>query len=45
MMGRWGLEGMKSFEQAELARKEGAQLQGELEHAIPVDLSTSRPTL
>ena len=36
-MGRWGLEGMKSFEQAELAREEGTR---ELEHAIPVDWST-----
>lgn len=26
MMGRWGLEGMGSFEQAGVARKEGARL-------------------
>lgn len=29
MMGRWGLEGMQSFEQADVARKEGARLQVE----------------
>ena len=28
MMGRWGLEGMRSFEQVDLARKEG----GKVEH-------------
>ena len=27
-MGRWGLEGMASFEQAGVARKEGARLGG-----------------
>ncbi|KLO20516.1 biotin synthase [Schizopora paradoxa] len=27
MMGRWGLEGMRSFQQASMARKEGARLQ------------------
>jgi len=27
MMGRWGLEGMQSFEQVSVARKEGAKLQ------------------
>ena len=26
MMGRWGLEGMGSFEQPNVARKEGARL-------------------
>ena len=26
MMGRWGLEGMASFEQPNVARKEGARL-------------------
>lgn len=26
MMGRWGLEGMQSFEQSSVARKEGAAL-------------------
>lgn len=26
-MGRWGLEGMGSFEQREVARKEGARLE------------------
>lgn len=29
MMGRWGLEGMQSFEQVSVARKEGAKLQAE----------------
>jgi biotin synthase len=27
MMGRWGLEGMASFEQANVARKEGDKLE------------------
>ena len=27
MMGRWGLEGMRSFEQVGVARKEGARLE------------------
>jgi len=40
MMGRWGLEGMKSFEQADLAREEGARLRSELEDTIPVDWPT-----
>lgn len=26
-MGRWGLEGMQSFEQANVARKEGSRLE------------------
>lgn len=26
MMGRWGLDGMRSFEQTNVARKEGAAL-------------------
>ena len=26
MMGRWGLEGMRSFQQASVSRKEGARL-------------------
>jgi biotin synthase len=29
MMGRWGLEGMQSFEQVSVARKEGAKLQAQ----------------
>lgn len=29
MMGRWGLEGMASFEQVNVARKEGERLQQE----------------
>ena len=28
MMGRWGLEGMESFKQKSVARKEGAALKG-----------------
>lgn len=28
MMGRWGLDGMRSFEQANVARKEGSKLDG-----------------
>ncbi len=28
MMGRWGLEGMRSFEQHNVARKEGKRLEG-----------------
>lgn len=27
MMDRWGLEGMRSFEQVNVARKEGAQIE------------------
>jgi len=27
MMSRWGLEGMRSFEQASVAKKEGARLE------------------
>ena len=27
MMGRWGLEGMRSFEQVSVAKKEGERLQ------------------
>lgn len=27
MMGRWGLEGMRSFEQASVAKKEGRNLE------------------
>lgn len=27
MMARWGLDGMRSFEQANVARKEGARLE------------------
>lgn len=30
MMGRWGLEGMRSFQQASMARKEGARLKGDV---------------
>lgn len=29
MMGRWGLQGMQSFEQVNVARKEGARLEQE----------------
>lgn len=28
MMGRWGLEGMRSFEQTRVAEKEGERLEG-----------------
>ena len=35
MMGRWGLEGMGSFEQPNVARKEGARLQLEGQDAAP----------
>ena len=27
MMGRWGLDGMRSFEQSNVAKKEGARLE------------------
>lgn len=30
MMGRWGLEGMRSFQQASMAGKEGARLKGDI---------------
>ena len=41
MMGRWGLEGMGSFEQPNVARKEGARLaaRGE-EEAASMERST-----
>ncbi|KAI0735434.1 biotin synthase [Earliella scabrosa] len=44
MMGRWGLEGMASFEQANVARKEGARLEAEADvrrvGAAPAETST-----
>ena len=41
MMGRWGLEGMGSFSQANVARKEGARLGNGLEVG---DVRTAAPT-
>lgn len=39
MMGRWGLNGMESFEQANVARKEGSRLEqvskGSSNEAVP----------
>ncbi len=42
MMGRWGLEGMRSFEQSGVARKEGARLEARSEVA-PAEV-TSNPS-
>jgi biotin synthase len=36
MMGRWGLQGMQSFEQAGLARKEGARLDVRAQSEAPL---------
>lgn len=41
MMGRWGLEGMGSFSQPNVARKEGARLGNGLEVG---DVQTAAPT-
>ena len=44
MMGRWGLEGMASFEQPNVARKEGARLReerAEEEAAAPAPMERS----
>lgn len=35
MMGRWGLDGMQSFEQASVARKEGAALESQASRTVP----------
>ena len=41
MMGRWGLEGMGSFEQRAVARKEGARLEERPGHDARVDSEAS----
>lgn len=39
MMSRWGLDGMRSFEQAGVAQKEGARLT----ETTPTDADNARP--
>lgn len=34
MMGRWGLEGMQSFEQASVARKEGSRTDSRVQNTM-----------
>ena len=40
MMGRWGLDGMRSFEQVNVARKEGERL---LDSAVSASTSSASP--
>lgn len=35
MMGRWGLEGMRSFEQTSVAKKEGSRLEAVKSESVP----------
>ncbi|KAL1952216.1 hypothetical protein VTO73DRAFT_1365 [Trametes versicolor] len=46
MMGRWGLEGMRSFEQSGVARKEGARLEArsEAQGVAPAEVTSNLAT-
>lgn len=43
MMGRWGLQGMQSFEQVNVAKKEGSKLESALESDSPGPSSQPKP--
>jgi biotin synthase len=44
MLGRWGLDGMRSFEQVSVAKKEAARLEQSIGSATPSDQSSSPAT-
>ena len=44
MMARWGLDGMRSFEQANVARKEGAALDAAAVRPASRDAEGAEPT-
>jgi len=44
MLGRWGLDGMRSFEQVSVAKKEAARLEQSIGPATPSDQSSSPAT-
>ena len=42
MMARWGLDGMRSFEQVSVAKKEGTRIEQRIVESAEISTSTSR---